>query len=449
MASSLLRRWTGLVIAFTILGGPISRAQEPAPAATPAAETRPEDLLKAQDLKRSGSTWILASETKVLKDLRDARALYRQVEEGMMHRQQLEMGLQNRKGALEQLLYRNAELGEQIKEIERQSDELAAAVGNVYAQQQRNELGRQRSALVTENNQIVNQLNSIQEQMRDQSQDQDPRLQLNAEVAERREKYMQALIDLRTSVNEVKGKYEALAKNQDVTKALDALSQSTKIRQRLGPSKALNDAIHLLEKSEGAVKTESVTLLRDGGVFHVMATLGKTPTKMVFDTGAGLTTVSANLAKKIGVKPAPGEAKIQLRTADGTLVDGKLGLIPAVRVGKFTVPNVECAVMPLEKGEVDPLLGQSFLKNFKVEFNPDAGKLTLKQVETAATQAETAAAEAAPDQPAPKATAKAKRQVRQPRPTAKAKRSTRGRGATGADADQEKTATDGSATDPN
>ena len=50
--------------------------------------------------------------------------------------------------------------------------------------------------------------------------------------------------------------------------------------------------------------------------------------------------------------------------------------------GKFTVKNVVCIIMPADKKEVAPLLGQSFLKNFTHKFNGEAGTLVLTEVET-------------------------------------------------------------------
>ena len=38
--------------------------------------------------------------------------------------------------------------------------------------------------------------------------------------------------------------------------------------------------------------------------------------------------------------------------------------------------------MPAEKGEVDPLLGQTFFKHFKVEYSTGARKLSLKKLDT-------------------------------------------------------------------
>jgi len=176
-------------------------------------------------------------------------------------------------------------------------------------------------------------------------------------------------------------------------------------------------------------------LHREGGVDHVYASLGKgkVSTKLVFDTGASITTISAKLAGRIGLKPKPGDPPIQLTTADGTMVQAKRLVIPSVRVGRFTVQNVECAVMPADKGDVDPLLGQTFFKHFKVEYSPEARKLSLKKLETDGEEAKSVAD--ADAKPTAKATTKGRRNVRPPRTTAKSKRATQGRpSANGGDA---------------
>ena len=103
--------------------------------------------------------------------------------------------------------------------------------------------------------------------------------------------------------------------------------------------------------------------------------------------------------------------------------------ILSMRVGKFTIANVECAVMPDNKGDVDPLLGQSFLKHFKVDFSPETGKLSLKRIDTeeagsssldgtASTRpASRAASKSHRTRPQPKATTKAKTKPREGSPT--------------------------------
>ncbi len=414
-------RSIGLAVLLAAVASAAAQGQDAAPAGL-----TPQAVLKSHNLERSGTTWTLGDEKAVLKDLRDARDVYRQVAQGMMSQQELAFGAQNRQDALLQLRERSAVLDQSIAEFDVQLNAMVVPPGgNNFVNQQRNQLSQQKNILVAERNQVVNMLNTLQEQNKDQGEDQ--KLQLNAEVAQSREKYMQAVLDLRKSVDELTAKYDVLSKNPEITKALEALSASTKSKQKLGPSAKIRDAIKLLEKAEGSVQSETIELHRENGVFHLYASLGKVPTKMVFDTGAGLTTVSAKLAGRIGLKLKTGDPTVQLKTADGTVVEAKRLVIPSVRVGKFTIQNVECAVMPAEKGDVDPLLGQTFFKHFKVEFSAEAGRLSLKKLDTDGDGAETKSVADGEAKPSAKATTKGRRTTRPPRATAKSKRSTQGR----------------------
>lgn len=423
MAGFQASRLMVLVALISSLGVISARSQEPA-----SPGTAPDEVLKGLGLTRSGTTWVLPDEKTVLKDLRDARDLYRQVAQGMMGQQMLAYNAQNRQVALMQLRQQSAVMDQSIAQLDAQInalyDPLNASGG--YAQMQQSQFSKQRNQLVAAHNQVVNQLNALQEQVQAQNKDpaQDPSQQLNAEVAERREKYMQAVLDLRKSVDELMAKYSELARKPEVVKALADLTASSKNRHHLGPSKAMHDAIKMLLRSEGSVQSENIELHKQGGVYHLTASLNKIPTKMVFDTGASLTTISAALAKKIGLKPHPGDSTVHLKIADGSVIDGKLMTISSVHVGKFTIKNVECAVLPEGKAEADPLLGQSFLKYFKVDFSPELGRLNLKKVETAEADSNSLdGMEAA--KPATKATTRWRRPPTQSRATAKSKRSTR------------------------
>ena len=396
----------GLTVLLAAVASAAAQGQDPAP-----AELTPQAVLKSHNLERSGTTWILLSaEKNVLKDLADARAIYRQIEEGMMRQQELEMGAQGRNSDIQDLREQSNILSQQIAAINQQLNALVAPPGgNNFVNLQRNQLSQQNNILVVQRDQVVNMLNTLQEQNKDQGQGQDQKLQLNAEVAQSREKYMQAVLDLRKSADELTAKYDELAKNPEVTKALEALSASTKSKQRLGPSAKIRDAIKLLERAEGSVQSETIELHRENGVDHVYASLGKVPTKMIFDTGASLTTISTKLASRIGLKPKTADPTVRLTTADGTVVEAKRLVIPSVRVGKFTIQNVECAVMPAEKGDVDPLLGQTFFKHFKVEYSAEARKLSLKKLDTDGDGAETKSMADADAKPSAKATTKGRR----------------------------------------
>ena len=191
---------------------------------------------------------------------------------------------------------------------------------------------------------------------------------------------MQAVSDLRTAVDEITAKYAELNGNEEVSKALKDLSASSRIQQKLGPSKDLAGAIKWLARFEGSVQNDTVELHRKNGVDHVDVMLnGKSPVRMVFDTGAGPTTVSAKLASQLGLK-ATGRT-LACQTADGTKVTAKEMIIRTVTVGRLTAKNVTCIVMPTDKGDVAPLLGQSFLQRFDFKYTQGSGRLVLTKIE--------------------------------------------------------------------
>ena len=52
-----------------------------------------------------------------------------------------------------------------------------------------------------------------------------------------------------------------------------------------------------------------------------------------------------------------------------------------MRVGRFTVKNVPCAILP-GGAKVDPLLGGSFLQFFTYKYTPATDKLVLTEIQT-------------------------------------------------------------------
>ena len=69
--------------------------------------------------------------------------------------------------------------------------------------------------------------------------------------------------------------------------------------------------------------------------------------------------------------------------ADGSFHEVRMTTIDSVRVGKFTVQNVKCAVQPKEKPDAPSLLGNSFLNKFTYKFNPGAETVTFSQIRAA------------------------------------------------------------------
>jgi clan AA aspartic protease (TIGR02281 family) len=239
---------------------------------------------------------------------------------------------------------------------------------------------------VEENNRLVAMINMLSGQInmiRQQSGDGNSRQVAGARIASHREEFMQAVIDLRQLADKTVAEYEELVKDDAVKNALAALNQKAKTKVTIGPSRAFLAGVQRLERAEAMVLTEDVELRKEGGVQWLDVTFnGRVTRPMVFDTGASSVVLPADLAAEIGLKPGKNDPSVRTRVADGSEVEARRMVIPSVRVGKFTVKDVECLVMPAEKANVPPLLGQTFHRNFIYKVNSEAGKLVLSKVET-------------------------------------------------------------------
>ena len=252
--------------------------------------------------------------------------------------------------------------------------------------QQRRQLRQQlaRASSVTEHNQIVETMNELGDRVTLLAEgtdgDQQAQKEVAAAVAERRETFVQRLLDANNLIEEVDKKYADLSADPEVKKAIEEVNQGAKSKVALGPSLAYRNQVKALKRSQGAVHSETIPLRENHGTFEVDVTLnGKVTKAMIFDTGASSISLSEGLAAKAGLKPTDDDPTVHVETADGRTHKGKLMRLKSVRVGKFTVEDVECVVMA---GDLDapPLLGGSFLKHFTYKLVPAAGKLTLSKI---------------------------------------------------------------------
>ncbi len=340
-------------------------------------ELQPAEVLKGQGLKRSGSTWILPGEAAILRHVREARALSTQLRAAQEQQQALEMGDQNPQTLINAYRQQIDWLDQRIAVYDQEIEKLGPPAGNQAAAVYYNILVTERNALVREQRRLGDLINNLATQ---RGQFQEVKRQFNAEVARLRESYIQAVNDLKKSVDEITARYAELAGKAEVSRALKDLSAPPKIPQKLGPSKELAAAIKWLSRLEGSVQSETVALHREGDVDHVDVMLnGKGPFRMVFDTGAGPTTLPAGIAAQLGLKPTG--RTVSLVVADGSKVAAREMLVRMVRIGRLTIKDVTCVVLPKEKGDVAPLLGQSILQRFDFKYTQGTGRLALTKVD--------------------------------------------------------------------
>ncbi|MDR3638934.1 MAG: retropepsin-like aspartic protease [Isosphaeraceae bacterium] len=326
--------------------------------ASAADDKTAEALLKERGLRRSGTTYIIALEAQLQKRLDAAKDGFKKLTFAQRQQKMFEQGAIDSKAMMRELT------------------------------QQRMLLNRQLALTNTteDHNRVVAMLNEVTDQLsllNQEANDPEARKKVAAQVAEQREAFMQSVLDARQVADEATAAYAKLAEDAEVRDALAALNQKTKAKLTLGPTKTFLANIKVLEKVEASVLSEDVTLRDGGGVFLVDVTFnGKVTKEMILDTGASIVSITSELAQQIGLKPTKETPTIKVQIADGSVVEAKLMTIPSIRVGKFTIQNVQCSVAPADRQDSPLLLGGSFLKHFVYHVKPDAGKLILTKVDT-------------------------------------------------------------------
>lgn len=347
-------------------------ADEKAPgaAADPATVKAAEAALKERGLRRQGNMLVLINEPELAKLLGDQKKLKRDVVAAgkvMAEALSLERATQ-----------------QELNQLRLQRRELNAELAGV-----RN---------VDRHNRIVGQMNELSARIDEMQEDKtvDERVKAaRLAYSEARERYVQQALDARKLADKLRSGWADLAHDPLAQAAVARLNQATGKTFVLEESKGLQGSIKALEKIEESVLSEAISLRRDGGdTLLVDVTMnGKHTQEMCLDSGASIVVLPHQAAERMDLAPGESAEPMILVLADGRMVKAKRILIGSVRVGKFTVQNVEGAVLPAELTHATPLLGMSFLANFKFDIDPRAGKLTMTRIEGDESQPTAAAGE--------------------------------------------------------
>jgi aspartyl protease family protein len=199
---------------------------------------------------------------------------------------------------------------------------------------------------------------------------------------EAREAYIGLALSARQLANEIEEDYAKKAASADVKEALARFNRAAGKQFTLAPTPGFQANVRRLKQVEDTVLSDSIDLRDDGGkTLRVSVVVnGRFPQEMMLDSGASLISLPLSVAAKFGLKPSDKDPKIVLQLADGREIDGRLMKLTSVRVGKFQVENVECAVLGDEAYAAEPLLGMSFLENFKFEIDSAAKKLSMVKI---------------------------------------------------------------------
>jgi len=245
----------------------------------------------------------------------------------------------------------------------------------------------QRTSNVTQANQIVSAINSLGDQiiLLEKQGDESPQLREARDGYNKaRQEYMDHILAMRREHDRIAEKYADLAADPSVKQAIDELAKAEGKPLKLGPSISMRRQASTLKKCEDTILTEDIPLRKDEfDVLWVTASFGssKHVGELAVASGASIVVLPEEFASKMGITASPSDPDIRFQLADGNLAEGKQVFIRSLSIGKFTLEDVEAAVMPARYVGVDPCLGQSFLRHFSYKVDSATKKLSMAKID--------------------------------------------------------------------
>jgi predicted aspartyl protease len=107
---------------------------------------------------------------------------------------------------------------------------------------------------------------------------------------------------------------------------------------------------------------------------------GEGPYRFVLDTGASLTMISPELAKKLDVKPEKSEKAV----GAGGRLEIHFGTVKSLKIGETQLAGTKIGIMDLTgirkatETEIDGIIGYNVLKNFRVVIDYPKGTVAFE-----------------------------------------------------------------------
>src|SRR5208337_187799 len=238
-------KWTtGLLIVAATSWATAIRATEP----RQAAESPQEEILKKNGLKALGPIYVLEAESDVKQKVSEAKLLSKQWNHARLQQQSILSAKDHQamiQGLTAQITQLRAELNTVNQQINR-FPRFRGRMANNYAQGEYQDLIASRNQLIF----TLNQQNMQLGQVRSHPPDPKAKQKIDDEVQAKHDEYVQAVHDLSQLVTTTKDKYAALAKNDEVAKALAGLDPAIKPRPQLGPSHGFHENVKFAERVE-------------------------------------------------------------------------------------------------------------------------------------------------------------------------------------------------------
>jgi clan AA aspartic protease (TIGR02281 family) len=132
--------------------------------------------------------------------------------------------------------------------------------------------------------------------------------------------------------------------------------------------------------SPATVAKASIPFEKRGQVVVVEVMLNNSvPARLVVDTGATYTMISAATAKELSIDPERAPRTMPFQTANG-VIQAPLTNLESVMVGGMEIKNLTAAIHDaVPSAHVAGLLGLNFLSNFRLDIDTEKGILHLEK----------------------------------------------------------------------
>jgi clan AA aspartic protease (TIGR02281 family) len=347
-------RLAGLLVcgvAFLVTPDAGGLRAEDAPARADAKPDPHADALKEKGLARAGGAIVLAEEAKVLEGMKELRQARKQAEREALMRKKAED-----KVAANQKFIRDGT--KEFRDLEKRLPKIKDVSAH-------NRTVTRMNALVTKVKEAIESQKDLEEEA-------------NKVPVEGQTKFVDGLMELAPKVDALAAKYKTAAADAGVKSVVDKVNAGAATKAKVAPSPDFTMAVDEIGNWRSQVDSEAIPLRAEGGVHSVDVLVNGERLRMIVDTGASHVVLPHEVAQKLNMTPGENDPKIQMKLANGAIIDGTLMSLKAVRVGRFTVDNTSCVV--LQEGLSDPptILGMSFLSHFVVKLG--RGELYLTEL---------------------------------------------------------------------
>ena len=136
------------------------------------------------------------------------------------------------------------------------------------------------------------------------------------------------------------------------------------------------------EERDQETSEEVMTIVRflpvDGHIIVPVVLNGFLEASVLVDTGAGITVLSKELARKLQLEGEPGDS-IRLKTM-AMDIQAQLATLDSIQVGDLIQNNLPVAIIELplgEKRKFDGILGMDFMNNYKIHIDNENNRILL------------------------------------------------------------------------